>query len=77
MSTRKITKLNVYLNEEQYHKIVVLASQKCIDPEQEVNEIVYNYLSIVDLYAKDYEDMTAEEQAEYDRRLSEECGDLL
>lgn len=77
MSAREITKLSVYLNEEQYHKVFVLASQKCISPEQEVNEIVYNFLAIVDPYAKDYDDMTAEEQTEYDRRLEEECGHLL
>lgn len=70
---RDITKLNVYLNELQYHKLCLLANQKGVTPEQVANEALYSYLAIVDPFAVDYDDMTPEEQAEADRQYEEYC----
>ena len=53
---REITKLNVYLNEEQYAKLCLVAASLNKDPEQVANEAVYAYLAIVDPYATDEDD---------------------
>ena len=72
MSTGKnITKLNLYVNEEQYRKLCVLAERKGVEPEQIANEAVYGYLAIVDPYAIDYDDMTPEQQEEYDAQFDD------
>lgn len=70
--SRKITKLNLYVNEEQYKKLCILAEQKGVEPEQIANEAVYGYLAIVDPFAIDYDDMTPEQQAEYDAQFSDD-----
>ena len=71
-----ITKLNLYLNEEQYRKLCLIAESENKSPEEVANNAVYGYLAIVDPFAIDYDDMTPEEQAEYDRKLEEEFGPL-
>ena len=71
-----ITKLNLYLNDEQYQKLCLVAESENKSPEEVANNAVYGYLAIVDPFAKDYDDMTPEEQAEYDRKLEEEFGPL-
>ena len=71
-----ITKLNLYLNDEQYQKLCLVAESENKSPEEVANNAVYGYLAIVDPSAKDYDDMTPEEQAEYDRNLDEEFGPL-
>ena len=53
---RKITKLNVYLNEYQYDKLCAVAASLGKDPEEVANDAVYSYLAIVDPYAVDEED---------------------
>lgn len=45
---RKITKLNVYLNEYQYDKLCAVAASLGKDPEEVANDAVYSYLAIVD-----------------------------
>ena len=50
---RKITKLNVYLNEYQYDKLCAVAASLGKDPEEVANDAVYNYLAIVDPAAED------------------------
>lgn len=69
--SREITKLNLYVNEEQYKKLCILAEQKGVEPEQIANEAVYGYLAIVDPFAIDYDDMTPEQQEEYDRQFDQ------
>jgi hypothetical protein len=69
----KIKKLDLYLSEPQYEKLLILADQKGITPEEAANEVVYSYLAIVDPAAVDYDDMTEEEKEEYDRRYEEWC----
>lgn len=69
----EITKLSLYVNEEQYLKLRLLAEQQGVDPEQVANEALYSYLSIVDPFAIDYDDMTPEQQAEADRQYEEWC----
>ena len=71
-----ITKLNLYLNDEQYQKLCLVAESENKSPEEVANNAVYGYLAIVDPFAIDYDDMTPEEQAEYDRKLEEEFGPL-
>ena len=71
-----ITKLNLYLNEKQYRKLCLVAESENKSPEEVANNAVYSYLAIVDPFAVDYDDMTPEEQAEYDRKLEEEFGPL-
>ncbi len=71
-----ITKLNLYLNDEQYHKLCLVAEAENKSPEEVANNAVYGYLAIVDPFAIDYDDMTPKEQAEYDRKLEEEFGPL-
>lgn len=53
---RKITKLNVYLNEYQYDKLCAVAASLGKEPEEVANDAVYSYLAIVDPYAVDEED---------------------
>lgn len=53
---RKITKLNVYLNEYQYAKLCAVAESLGKDPEEVANNAVYSYLAIVDPAAEDDED---------------------
>lgn len=69
----EITKLNLYVNENQYNKLCLLAEQKGVEPEQIANEAVYSYLAIVDPFSIDYDDMTSEQQAEADRKYEEWC----
>lgn len=64
-----ITKLNLYLNEEQYHKLCLVAETTNKSPEEVANNAVYGYLAIVDPFAIDYDDMTPEQQAEYDKKF--------
>lgn len=68
-----ITKLHLYLNEEQYKKLQALADQKGVDPEQVANEAVYGYLAVVNPFSVDYDDMSPEQQAEADRHYEEWC----
>ena len=68
-----ITKLDLYLNERQYHKLCLVADSQGKTPEQVANEAVYSYLSIVDPSAVDYDDMSPEQQAEADRQYEEWC----
>ena len=69
----EITKYNVYLNEKQVHKLVLLAAHLGKTPEEVINDTVYSYLAIVDPYAIDYDDMTADQKAEADREYIEWC----
>ena len=71
-----ITKLNLYLNEKQYRKLCLVAESENKSPEEVANNAVYSYLAIVDPFAVDYDDMTPEERAEYDRKLEEEFGPM-
>lgn len=50
---REITRLNLYLSEEQYHKLCLVAESLNKTPEEVANEAVYGYLAIVDPYAVD------------------------
>lgn len=50
---RKITKLNVYLNEYQYDKLCAVAASLGKEPEEVANDAVYSYLAIVDPAAED------------------------
>ena len=52
----KIIKLDLYLNEEQYHKLCLVAYSLNKEPEEVANNAVYGYLAIVDPYAVDEED---------------------
>lgn len=70
---RKITKLNIYLNDTQLDRLCILAGQKGMTPEEAANDIIYSYLAIVDPVAVDYDDMTEEQKEEYDRRYEEWC----
>lgn len=49
----EITKYNVYLSEQQEHRLQLLSTTTGRDPEQIVNEAVYSYLAIVDPFATD------------------------
>lgn len=69
----EIRKLDLYVNEDQYHKLCLLATQKGVDPEQIANEAIYSYLAIVDPCAIDYDDMSPEQKAEADRLYEEWC----
>lgn len=68
-----IRKMNLYVNDDQYEKLLILAEQKGVEPEQIANEAVYGYLAIVDPFAIDYDDMTPEQQKEEDRKYYEWC----
>lgn len=70
---RKITKLNIYLNDAQLDRLGILAGQKGMTAEEAANDIIYSYLAIVDPMAVDYNDMTEEQKEEYDRRYEEWC----
>ena len=50
-----ITKLNLYLSEEQYRKLCLAAEVKGISPEEVANNAVYGYLAIADPFAEDRE----------------------
>lgn len=52
----KIYKLDLYLSEEQYNKLCLVASSLNKEPEEVANNAVYGYLSIVDPYAVDEEE---------------------
>ena len=67
-----ITKLALCLSEYQYRKLNQLSFKRDKSPEEIANEAVYSYLAIVDPFAVDYDDMTPEQQAEYDRQFDEE-----
>ena len=69
----KIKKLDLYPSGPQYEKLLLLAEQKGVTPEEAANEVIYSYLAIVDPAAVDYDDMTEEEKEEYDRRYEEWC----
>lgn len=62
----EIIKLNLYLNEKQYRKLCLVAESENTSPEEIANKTVYGQLAIADPFAVDYDDMTPEEQAEYD-----------
>ncbi len=49
----KIIKLDLYLNEDQYNKLCLVANALNKEPEEVANNAVYGYLSIVDPYAVD------------------------
>ena len=66
-----ITKLNLYLNEKQYNKLCLVAESEDKSPEEVANNAVYSYLAIVDPFAIDYDDMTPEQQAEYDKQFED------
>lgn len=68
----EITKLDLYLSEYQYRKLNQLSLKRDKSPEEIANEAVYGYLAIVDPFAVDYEDMTPEQQVEYDRQFDED-----
>ena len=51
----KITKYNVYLNENQNSKLNMLAATTGRAPEELVNNAVYSYLAIVNPFAEDKE----------------------
>ena len=68
----EITKLELYLSEYQYRKLNQLSFKKDKSPEEIANEAVYGYLAIVDPFSIDYDDMTPEQQAEYDRQFDED-----
>ena len=68
---QKITKLDLYLNESQYHRLCLLAESKGVTPEQAANEVLYSYLVIADPSDLDYDDMTEEQKKEADRRYEE------
>lgn len=53
---REIHKLSLYVNEEQYRKLCILADAKNVEPEEIANEALYSYLAIVDPYAVDDEE---------------------
>ena len=50
-----ITKYNVYLSEQQAHKVDLLSMTTGRDPEEIVNDAVYGYLAIADPFAEDME----------------------
>lgn len=51
----EITKYNVYLSEQQAHKVDLLSMTTGREPEEIVNNAVYGYLSIADPYAEERE----------------------
>lgn len=51
----EITKLNLYLSEEQYRKLCLVAKANCESPEEVANNAVYSYLAIVDPFSEDRE----------------------
>lgn len=50
---RKITKLNVYLNEYQYDKLCAVAASLGKDPEEVAQNVMIGYLAIVEPAAED------------------------
>ena len=50
-----ITKLNLYLSEEQYRKLCLVAEVREVSPEEVANDAVYGYLAIADPFAEDRE----------------------
>lgn len=69
----KITKLSLYLNEQQYHKLCLLAEQKAVNPEHIANEAIYSYLAIVEPFAVDYDELVSAQRAEADQKYEEWC----
>ena len=57
-----ITKLNLYLNDEQYRKLCLVADARDISPEEVANNAVYGYLAIVDPFAEDREPTEGEHE---------------
>jgi hypothetical protein len=51
----EITKYNVYLSEQQAHKVELLSMTTGREPEEIVNNAVYGYLAIADPFAEDRE----------------------
>ena len=50
-----IINLNLYLNEEKYHKLCIVVESRDLSPEEVANNAVYGYLAIVDPFAEDQE----------------------
>ena len=50
-----ITKLNLYLNDEQYQKLCLVAESENKSPEEVANNAVYGYLAIVNPFEEDRE----------------------
>ena len=73
-----ITKLNLYLNEEQYRKLCLVAESENKSPEEIANNAVYSYLSIVNPFAADDDDHeTEEDQHEILFYIPDEAADQL
>ncbi|MBR3142021.1 MAG: hypothetical protein IKF09_02605 [Clostridiales bacterium] len=51
----EITKYNVYLSEQQAHKVDLLSMTTGREPEEIINDAVYGYLAIADPFAEDSE----------------------
>ena len=49
----EITKYNVYLSEQQAHKVDLLSMTTGREPEEIINDAVYGYLAIADPFAED------------------------
>lgn len=77
-----ITKLNLYLSEQQYQKLSLLAESLNKEPEEVANNAVYGYLAIADPFVEEHEppqdmteimfDITDAEAAEIEKRLEQQ-----
>ena len=55
LSAPRNNQLNLYLSEEQYHKLCLVAESENKSPEEVANNAVYGYLAIVNPFEEDRE----------------------
>ena len=72
-----ITKMNLYLSEQQYKKLCLLARSLNKEPEEVANDAVYGYLAIANPFAADNDQEPAENQHELLFYIPDEAAEQL